>query len=552
MDSVMDPKLTDAHRAWRSVPPGVLAAIVIAAAGALRLAAFFTALDDPYLQFRQGDEIYYHEWARAILGGQWSRGAPFFTTPLYAYFLAVAYLIGGQGIAYIRFLNVLMGIGTVLLVYLTAQRLIGPRAAIVATALLGFCSAPVYYEWFPDKTSLVLLLTAFASFLIARASTGGRLLTWLAAGFVSGVACLGHTLLLVALPAVWVHVALNRGGMRGAAARALALYSLGFALGLSPATMHNWLQDGSFVPVCTTGGITFYLGNWAGNSTGRYSSPPFASSNASSEEHDFIAEARRRTGRPLKPDEASAFWFRQAWVEIGADPGLSLRRFWRRFRWSLGDAENTDSRTFEFYQERHRFLRGPVWGFGLVSLLGLAGIGSARSRPLAFHGALIAFFAAGISLILVYGRYRLPLLVPLSLLAAAGLARVVAWVRQRRVAPLAAAGLAAAGLAWFVYAPVLPGYPVDFFTDYNNQGNRYWDLRQFERAIAEYDKALHVRPGINPTVPRLYLGLGRIFASRGELQRAEVLLREGVARYPGDRDIARQLEEVLRRVRTGS
>jgi tetratricopeptide (TPR) repeat protein len=102
-------------------------------------------------------------------------------------------------------------------------------------------------------------------------------------------------------------------------------------------------------------------------------------------------------------------------------------------------------------------------------------------------------------------------------------------------------------LAWLVYAPVLPGHPVDFYTDYNNQGNRFWDLRQYERAFAEYEMALRVRPGTNPAVPRLYAGLGRIYAGRGELRRAEELLREGSARHPADREIRGLLEEVRQR-----
>jgi hypothetical protein len=112
----------DLPRAGWSLSTGSLAAIVFVGAAALRLAAYLATLDDPYLQFRQGDEIYCHEWARAILGGRRARGTPFFTTPLYAYFLALAYRVGSRGIAYVRLLNVLMGIRTVLLLQLTARR----------------------------------------------------------------------------------------------------------------------------------------------------------------------------------------------------------------------------------------------------------------------------------------------------------------------------------------------------------------------------------------------------------------------------------------------
>jgi hypothetical protein len=305
-------------------------------------------------------------WALAILGGRWERGTPFFTTPLYAYFLALAYRFGGHSIEYIRFLNVLFGIGTVILTCLTARRLLGRHAAVAATALIGLCAAPVFYEWLPEKTTMVLFLTALFFFLLARASTAGSPSSWLPAGLIAGLACLGHTLLLVALPAVSIHVALNRGRTRGAAAKMLVLFTLGFMLGLAPATVHNWLQDRSFVPVCTTGGITFYIGNSQGNQTGRYVPPPFATSNAVSEENDFISEAERRLGRPLKPPRPPRSGSARV-GEIGANPALALRRFWRRLRWTFGDAENTGSRTFEFYRERHRWLGPASLGLGLNS-----------------------------------------------------------------------------------------------------------------------------------------------------------------------------------------
>ncbi|HEY5999480.1 MAG TPA: glycosyltransferase family 39 protein [bacterium] len=536
-------------RPWPTASPGTLAAAVVVAAAAVRLGAFVAGSGDPYVQFRQGDEAYYHAWATAIAQGHWARGASFFTTPLYAYVLALLYRIAGDGLALARSLNVLLGVGTVALVFLAARRWVGRGAAVAAAALVGFCAAPVSYELFAEKTSLVLFLTALTFHQVGRASERGTPGRWLLAGLSGGAASLAHTLLLVAAPAVWAHLAVNARGAGRPAARSAAFFTLGFALALAPATAHNWLQDRSFLLVCSTGGNTFYMGNGEGNLTGAYTVPPFAVSNAVSEERGFAAEAERRTGRRLRPSEVSAFWLREGLRDIAAQPALAARRFWRRFRWTVGAAEITDTRTFEFYEERHRPLRLLPWGFGLVSALGLTGLAlAAGSRALAFPVAFTALFTAGTSAILVYGRYRLPLIVPLSLLGALALARAVEWARRRRTGALAALGALAAALGWFVYAPVPPLDEVSFFIDYSNQGNRYWDRGEFERAFAEYEKALRVRPGDLPAVPRLYARLGGIYAGRGELRRSEALLREGAARYPADREIGALLQEVSRRL----
>lgn len=539
----------------RRLPPGLLPAGVLLGAGLVRLGFFIATADDPYLAFRQGDEAYYHRWALQILDGRWDWGRSFFTTPLYAYALALAYRIGGQGLAYLRALNLALGIGAVWFTYLAARNALGRRPAVAAALLLGFCTAPVFYEWFPEKTPLVLLLTAAALWLVSRALRGGRHVPWVLAGIAAGLASLAHSLLLILLPAVGLHLLLDRSRPRPAALRALVVFAAGFLLGVLPATAHNFLQDGDFVLIGSHGGVTFFLGNHAGNRTGRYASPPFAESNADSEELDFKREAERRTGRALSAAVVSRYWFRQGATDIRADPGFALRRFWRRLRWALGSGEETDTRTFAFYQSRYRFLGPPLWGFGLVSLLGLAGIAlTARRRELIVFAAFVLFFAAGTSLILVYGRYRLPLLVPLSLLAAAGLDRLRELVRGRHTGALLLAGLALGAAGWFVYAPVLPNDPVSFFVDFNNQGNRYLDQRRHDLAFAEYEKALDVNPGNHGSVPRLRQGLAELYrgladhmVSQGRLAEAEALLRHALERYPGDPRFTARLAATLRR-----
>jgi len=115
---------------------GFLLGVVIVSVVTLRLIIFYVTTADPYLQFRVGDELHYHEWALRILRGQWARGTSFFTTPLYAYFLALTYWLCGDGIITIRLLNVLMGIGAVILTYLTARCFLDHYASAIAA--VGF------------------------------------------------------------------------------------------------------------------------------------------------------------------------------------------------------------------------------------------------------------------------------------------------------------------------------------------------------------------------------------------------------------------------------
>ena len=100
-------------------------------------------------------------------------------------------------------------------------------------------------------------------------------------------------------------------------------------------------------------------------------------------------------------------------------------------------------------------------------------------------------------------------------------------------------------IAWFLRGPVLStDVEVSFFPDYYNQGNKYWNLGKYDLALAEYEKALNVRPGDHPGVPRLLEMLANEYVKNGDLRRAETLLQRAAARYPGQFGFQEKLHRV--------
>lgn len=536
---------TDSNRLLWYPWHGLLLFLILAAAVILRIAHFASGLNDPYLHFRVGDEQYYHEWALQIAQGQLARGSSFFTAPLYAYFLGTIYSLGVQDIAFVRLLNVLLGIGATYLIFCIARNMLTQGTALLAPLIFALCAVPLFYESFPEKTTLVIFLTALSFFLMSRAIDGEELVPWLWSGIAAGLASLAHTLLLVFVPAVGLHLFLGLANKKFAL-KAFLAFCVGVLLTLSPATIHNYLQDSDFVLVSSNGGQNFYAGNHSGNLTGKYTSPPFSVANIRFEEENYKKEAERRTGKKLLPSEVSRYWYRQGVVEMLDQPILSLIRLWRKFRWSIGQEEVTDSRTFDFYRERMPVLRFPLVRFGGVAFLGILGcIMAFQDKRFLIFSAFLLFFCLGISLHFVYGRYRLPLLIPLSILSALALSQFVALVRQRRRHMLAIVLFAALPTAWLVFGRVLPSSQVSFFPDYYNQGNRYYNLGMFDLAIAEYEKALSVRPGDHPGVQGLIIGLADLYVSLGNAHKAEALLRRALADNPGNFVLEQKLWAVL-------
>jgi len=528
--------------------PWAVFGVLISGIVLFRLFLFYGAIDDPYMQFRVGDEAYYHEWALRILNGKWAHGASFFTTPLYAYFLAFVYYVGGQSLTYVRLLNVILGIGTIFLTYLTARKYMDYSSSLIATFLLGFCTAPIFYEWFPEKTSLVMFLTAASFYMLSWAATGRKSWTWLAAGWVVGLGCLAHALLLLTVPAAWIHIFRCREKTRFSASVTVAIFITGIVLGVLPATIHNYLQDGDFVLICSNAGQNFYTGNHSGNVTGDYVSPNFAAASIKSEEEDFKREAEKREQRIMKPSEVSSFWLRQGLDEIKQEPGLALTRFWHRLRWAVGaDAEEpSDTRTYAFYLARYRILNLPFPGFGFMSSLGLTGLLlTLRDRNYSVLNFFMIFFILGMVLFIVYGRYRLPLLIPVSILAAVTLSKGYDLLRQKRTKALLGFSIIPVAIFIFLHIKVLPGLEESFFPDYYNQGNHYLKIGQKDLAVVEYEKALTVRAGDHPGAEKLYGELIDHYLLDRRYDRAEEFLNRAVALYPDNqsfRDRMRKLQ----------
>jgi hypothetical protein len=99
----------------------------------------------------------------------------------YIQFPEVFFLIG-------RFLTVLMGVGTVLLLYLLGKRMFGPRAGAIAALLLVFSleHARMSHDMLPDVPMVFFLVLAFLS--IWNIAEKGRTRDYLWAGVAAGLA----------------------------------------------------------------------------------------------------------------------------------------------------------------------------------------------------------------------------------------------------------------------------------------------------------------------------------------------------------------------------
>lgn len=516
---------------------------VLLGAAVVRLAFLFQSSGDPFLSVRFVDEQGYHEWARAVAGGVVVGERSFFTTPLFAYFLALIYRLFGDDILVVRAVNILLGTATVGLVWGVARRYLPRTIAQLPAAIVAFSAAPVFYEALPEKTTFVLFLCALAFLGCTVALERRERAAVLAAGFLCGLASLAHATMVTLPAAAAICIAVDRiPGRRRLLL--LGMLAAGFFVAVSPAAIHNAIASRDLVLIASNGGQNFYTGNHAGNQDGTYRPPPFALANLIHEERDFLLEAERRRGKAgLKPSEVSRFWYGEALREMAAHPGLSARRFGNRLLAVFNREDLPDSRLYTFYTNRYALLRAGLLPFWLVAAFGLVGFGlSLPKREFLFINLVTCGLTLFLVLYFVFGRYRLPVLIPLALYAAvtAGALWNTVASRSRNRAAVLAASLSAAAL--FCLAP-LPGTARGTFPDRFNLAMAFYREGRLDEAERLFQQLLAERRGD----PRLAMALGMLRSERGDAAGAIEPLQIAVQANPSDYASWLTLGEAYRR-----
>ena len=380
------------------------ALLLFGALALLRVAYAIEAVSTiPVLQEPLADSVAYRQLARAVAAGALLQDEPFYRAPLYPYLLAPAYALHGRPEAAIALAQVLLGIGSLLLVWRIARNLWGERGGVLAMLLWGLFAPAVSQETKILPTALGTFLGLVSLALLIRARDGPG---WGIAGAALGLSALVRPGLLLLAP--FPPLIARRG--RGRAAVRLSAYAAGIVLALLPATLHN-LHAGDLVLISSNGGITVYHGNNRENRSGLPEPGPLLGEGINAVRQAEIDRdaASRWAGRPLSRSEASAFWFRAGIEDLARDPAGAARLWGRKLLRFVSIREVADIYSPEAEREQVRMLR--LFPFPFALLLALAAAGLLLRPPRTGAGRLVLLFAlAGLAVSLLFhagGRYRM-------------------------------------------------------------------------------------------------------------------------------------------------
>lgn len=277
------------------------------------------------------DAEVYWEWAGAVSRGRLLGDAPFFGAPLYPYLLGLLRALGG-GLLTAYMVQLVLHVVTALLIARAGTRLFGTRGGVLAGALWLLSAGPAYYAGRLLACTLQAFLCAWlldASLALHERVSRMRLL---GLGLLLGTCCLAWPPALAILPVMGVWVALVTG--RGARGLRCAAGVIATAIvAISPATLHNRLASGEWIPISAHGGITFYHGN--NESADGTFSPLGVANDKRVYDRDALEQARAARGADIGWRAASDHFMGLGLEWWRAHPGRAAALVGKKIWWTL-------------------------------------------------------------------------------------------------------------------------------------------------------------------------------------------------------------------------
>ena len=473
----------------------------------LRLLHLSNLVAGPYFHSPILDSLYHDLWARRFASGQMASEV-FFRAPLYPTLLGIMYKLLGRDLYLPRVLGICLGLVTAWLSFKIGSRLFGKVCGVIACGMLLLYWPFIYYEaelLIPATLIALLYLSMF--FFFRAMDNPERRLFWALAGLCLGLTAITRPNILVFVPFVVLWPVVTKG--RENLPKSLVMGLL-IVLVVGSVTLRNAIVGKDFVLISSQGGVNFFIGNNP-DADGYTAKTPLAYE-WYGEYEDSVqlfskTRAQELTGRSMKASEVSRFWFKQGlkfWSEHPVDAVKLLTKKTYLF-WNAYEIKN--NKDLYFQKRFSRVLRLPLLNFGIISVLGIAGIGlwfgkCAKQQGLGhcvrsskFLLVLLVFlYMVSVISFFVNARYRLPIVPTLAMFGAYAVVEVVRSFRNR------AWGFGALPVVIVVLLSLLLGadpYRVrktNYAEEHWSAANSFQESAKIAESIEEYRLALQEDP----------------------------------------------------------
>ena len=305
----------------------------------------------------------YDTWAMTVARGQLIGDTAFHGLPFYPYFLGLVYFLLGHSMFLVRFLQILIGSISCVLVFSIAKRLFSPAVGLITFCLMLLFKELYFYEMMLLPITLGIFFYLIIIALMFSVFDRPNTLKIAVLGILTGLSSLNraYTLFLLPVIPVMLWLFLDKGSKKKYPY--IICFMLFAFMAIAPATIHNYMASRDFVPVTAHGGMNLYIGNNPA-SDGTSVKVLFAVGVGSKElMHDMKLLAEKELARTLKPSEVSAFWQAKTLEFAGKNPGLFFRLLINKINVFFCGFDISDTISYRVLSDHLPFLKIFVFDF---------------------------------------------------------------------------------------------------------------------------------------------------------------------------------------------
>ena len=466
----------------------------------IRLLYILETQSSPFIQNLFSDSKIYYDWAKGLSNsGHWFGREVFFMSPGYPYFLAIIFKFLGSSILAIRVTQALISTANIFLIYLLTKNLFDNKAGYIAAGISAIYSIFIFFSGAVFGETLQTFFVTALLYLLTKNESASQKNKWLLSGLMLGLSALFRANILIVFPVIliWIFYSFRKSeklklGLRNA----LIYFTIGTALPIIPVTINNYIAGKEFVLLTSNGGINFYLGNNE-KALGVYSTP---------KDFDFFKDmaginyAKKITHKELTPSQSSTYWYGEGLNFISSNPVDAITLMFKKLLFFFDDDENpqTSQINIDFFKdESSSILQIPLPNFIIVFLLALAGIfysfRKLRDKKLTLMYLFILSYVLGTIIFFVSGRFRIAITPLFISFAGFGIANLIEIIKQKNFKELIIPGLSAA-LVLLLVIFALPKYNYSYADAYSNLGSAYFDQKNYNESILNYNESLKLKP----------------------------------------------------------
>jgi len=521
-----------------------LGVLVFGCAFFVRVVYLYESSDNPTFRAPVVDSATYDLTAReAVEGGTITRGF-FWQQFFYPFFLSVVYFFSNCSIVWAKVIQVLLGSATCVITYCLGKRIFG-RAAGVSAGLMAAVYGPlIFFEAELLSAGWSAFWAAALILLFLKTAEKRSLRLCFVLGLCSALSVITRPNFIPFLLAagVWLAVVCIRQESFGRKfVKGALLVLVGFCAVAAPVAVKNRQVTGRFSFLPGTSGLNAYIGN----------NPDFeAVALRPGLEWKRVVELPLRRGF-ITPKQRERFYYSETLRYAWQQPGRFVKTLGRKcveFGSSREMPGHIDIYMFRRWSGLLGFLVWKVGGFGFpfgvllpLSFLGIAAYWKKIPAPLLLF---VVFYSASVILTHVEARYRAGVIIPMCIVAAGGLVRIIELARGRQWSNLTGGCLlcVAAGILCSMAGPFYSERNIDYESELQYVvGGYLQDRGMTGRAAEAYRKAIALRPDYLEA----YQNLGLLLTGEGRLKEASAHYIKSLAVFPKDAGLYEGLGIVL-------